>query len=189
MKHFNAVCYERFPGIRTIAEEPTAWPGVSRPTYLVDWDLVSNGIWVGCTTFEYMSHEPIHRRYHQGEATFSLVYAFQEHFVLGLKPRRSRARERFVTEQNAGRSLAKVRQPPYVLRLDVRAPRQEAVCFMGCEIGQWQEWNHDQSIDWHLLHSSPHDGLRLGWSSISISYTRTSLPFPRTMIVMLDLSG
>jgi 1,4-alpha-glucan branching enzyme len=85
MKHFNAACYERFPRIMTIAEESTAWPGVSRPTYLggLGFGFKWNMGWMH-DFLEYMSHEPIHRRYHQGEATFSLIYAFQEHFVLVL---------------------------------------------------------------------------------------------------------
>src|SRR5271165_5628891 len=85
MKHFNAVCYERFPGIMTIAEESTAWPGVSRPTYLggLGFGFKWNMGWM-LDFLQYMSLDPIYRKYHQGDATFSLIYAFQEHFVLVL---------------------------------------------------------------------------------------------------------
>ncbi len=85
MKRFNEVCYERFPGIMTIAEESTAWPGVSRPTYLggLGFGLKWNMGWMHDFLL-YMGREAIHRRFHQGEVTFSMIYAFHEHFVLVL---------------------------------------------------------------------------------------------------------
>jgi 1,4-alpha-glucan branching enzyme len=108
---------------------------------------------------QYMSHEPIHRRYHQGEATFSLVYAFQEHFVLVL------SHDEVV--HGKGSLLNKMPGDPWQKFANLRmfyawmyAHPGKKLLFMGCEIGQWQEWNHDQSIDWHLLQSPLHDGLR-----------------------------
>jgi 1,4-alpha-glucan branching enzyme len=85
LKRFNEVCYERFPGIMTIAEESTAWPGVSRPTYLggLGFGFKWNMGWMHDSLL-YISRDPIYRKYHQGDATFSLIYAFHEHFVLVL---------------------------------------------------------------------------------------------------------
>ena len=151
MKHFNAVCYERFPGIMTIAEESTSWPGVSRPTYLggLGFGFKWNMGWMH-DFLEYMSHEPIHRRYHQGEATFSLVYAFQEHFVLVL------SHDEVV--HGKGSLLNKMPGDPWQKFANLRmfyawmyAHPGKKLLFMGCDIGQWKEWNHNQSIDWHLL--------------------------------------
>jgi len=160
MKHFNAVCYERFPGIMTIAEESTAWPGVSRPTYLggLGFGLKWNMGWMH-DFLQYMSLEPIHRRYHQGEASFSLVYAFQEHFVLVL------SHDEVV--HGKGSLLNKMPGDPWQKFANLRmfyawmyAHPGKKLLFMGCEIGQWKEWNHNQSIDWHLLQYPLHDGLR-----------------------------
>ena len=160
MKHFNAVCYERFPGIMTIAEESTAWPGVSRPTYLggLGFGFKWNMGWMH-DFLQYMSHEPIHRRYHQGEASFSLVYAFQEHFVLVL------SHDEVV--HGKGSLLNKMPGDPWQKFANLRmfyawmyAHPGKKLLFMGCEIGQWKEWNHNQSIDWHLLQYPLHDGLR-----------------------------
>ena len=138
MKHFNAVCYERFPGIMTIAEESTSWPGVSRPTYLggLGFGFKWNMGWMH-DFLEYMSHEPIHRRYHQGEATFSLVYAFQEHFVLVL------SHDEVV--HGKGSLLNKMPGDPWQKFANLRmfyawmyAHPGKKLLFMGCEIGQWQ---------------------------------------------------
>ena len=85
LKRFNEVCYERFPGIMTIAEESTAWPGVTRPTYLggLGFGFKWNMGWMH-DFLDYMSIDPIYRKYHHGNITFSLLYAFTEHFILVL---------------------------------------------------------------------------------------------------------
>jgi 1,4-alpha-glucan branching enzyme len=160
LKHFNAVSYERFPGIMTIAEESTAWPGVSRPTYLggLGFGFKWNMGWMH-DFLQYMSHEPIHRRYHQSEAAFSLVYAFQEHFVLVL------SHDEVV--HGKGSLLNKMPGDPWQKFANLRlfyawmyAHPGKKLLFMGCEIGQWHEWNHNQSVDWHLLQHPMHEGLR-----------------------------
>jgi 1,4-alpha-glucan branching enzyme len=107
----------------------------------------------------YMSHDPIHRRYHQGEATFSLVYAFQENFILVL------SHDEVV--HGKGSMLNKMPGDTWQKFANLRtfyawmyAHPGEKLLFMGCEIGQWQEWNYNQSVDWHLLQHPLHDGLR-----------------------------
>jgi 1,4-alpha-glucan branching enzyme len=160
LKHFNAVCYERFPGIMTIAEESTSWPGVSRPTYLggLGFGFKWNMGWMH-DFLDYLSHDPIHRRYHQGEATFSLVYAFQENFILVL------SHDEVV--HSKGSLLNKMPGDPWQKFANLRmfyawmyAHPGKKLLFMGCEIGQWKEWNYNQSLDWELLQDPLHNGLR-----------------------------
>jgi len=160
MKRFNEVCYERYPGILTIAEESTAWPGVSRPTYLggLGFGFKWNMGWMH-DFLQYMSREPIHRRYHQGEATFSLIYAFHEQFILVL------SHDEVV--HGKGSLINKMPGDPWQKFANLRmfyawmyAHPGKKLLFMGGEFGQWAEWNHGQSLDWHLLQYPLHDGLR-----------------------------
>ena len=127
LKRFNEVCYERFPGIMTIAEESTAWPGVSRPTYLggLGFGFKWNMGWMH-DFLHYMALDPIFRRFHHGNITFSLMYAFQEHFILVLSHDEVVHGKALAHQQNAGRRMAEVRESPDVLRVDVRASGQEA---------------------------------------------------------------
>ena len=160
LKRFNEVSYERFPGIMTIAEESTAWPGVSRPTYLggLGFGFKWNMGWMH-DFLVYMSREPVHRKYHQGDITFSLLYAFQEHFILVL------SHDEVV--HGKGALLNKMPGDPWQKFANLRmfyawmySYPGKKLLFMGGEFGQWQEWNHDRSLDWHLLQFPMHDGLR-----------------------------
>jgi 1,4-alpha-glucan branching enzyme len=160
MKRFNEVSYERFPGIMTIAEESTAWPGVSRPTYLggLGFGFKWNMGWMH-DFLQYMSLDPVFRRYHQGDITFSLLYAFQEHFILVL------SHDEMV--HGKGSLIAKMPGDMWQKFANLRmfyawmyAHPGKKLLFMGGEFGQWKEWNHDQSLDWHLLDHPEHDGLR-----------------------------
>jgi 1,4-alpha-glucan branching enzyme len=172
LKHFNAVCYERFPGIMTIAEESTSWPGVSRPTYLggLGFGFKWNMGWMH-DFLDYLSHDPIHRRYHQGEATFSLVYAFQENFILVL------SHDEVV--HSKGSLLNKMPGDPWQKFANLRmfyawmyAHPGKKLLFMGCEIGQWKEWNYNQSLDWELLQDPLHNGLRRLVQHLNFLYKR-----------------
>jgi 1,4-alpha-glucan branching enzyme len=160
LKHFNSVSYERFPGIMTIAEESTTWPGVSRPTSLggLGFGFKWNMGWMH-DFLQYMSYDPIYRRYHQGEATFSLTYAFQENFVLVL------SHDEVVHGKRS--LLNKIPGDPWQKFANLRmfyawmyAHPGKKLLFMGGEIGQWREWSYDQSIDWHLLQYPLHNGVR-----------------------------
>ena len=160
LKRFNEVCYERFPGILTIAEESTAWPGVSRPTFLggLGFGFKWNMGWMH-DFLTYMSREPIHRKHHQGDITFSLLYAFQEHFILVL------SHDEVV--HGKGSLVTKMPSDPWQKFANLRmffawmyAYPGKKLMFMGGEFGQWREWNHDQSLDWHLLDYPFHGGLR-----------------------------
>src|SRR5246500_1193185 len=160
LKRFNEVSYERFPGIMTIAEESTAWPGVSRPTFLggLGFGFKWNMGWMH-DFLVYMSREPVHRKYHQGDITFSLLYAFQEHFILVL------SHDEVV--HGKGALLNKMPGDPWQKFANLRmfyawmySYPGKKLLFMGGEFGQWQEWNHDRSLDWHLLKFPTHGGLR-----------------------------
>ena len=160
LKRFNEVCYEHFPGIMTIAEESTAWPGVSRPVYLggLGFGFKWNMGWMH-DFLEYMSLDPIFRRFHHGNITFSLLYAFQEHFVLVLSHDEVVHGKRSLICKMPGDEWQKFANLRMFYAWMYGQPGKKLL-FMGSEFGQWHEWNHDQSLDWHLLQEPRHDGLR-----------------------------
>lgn len=160
LKKFNEVCYERFPGIMTVAEESTAWPGVSRPTYLggLGFGFKWNMGWMH-DFLQYMSKDPVHRRFHQGDITFSLLYAFHEHFMLVL------SHDEVV--HGKGSMLGKMPGDWWQKFANLRmfyawmfAHPGKKLLFMGGDFGQPSEWDHSRSLDWHLLQYPEHDGLR-----------------------------
>jgi 1,4-alpha-glucan branching enzyme len=160
LKRFNEVSYERFPGIMTIAEESTAWPGVSRPTYLggLGFGLKWNMGWMH-DFLTYMAKEPIFRRFHQGDITFSLIYAFHEHFVLVLSHDEVVHGKGSLIDKMPGDRWQKFANLRMFYAWMYAHPGKKLL-FMGGEFGQWREWNHNQSLDWHLTGYPEHDGLR-----------------------------
>ena len=160
LKRFNEVSYERFPGIMTIAEESTAWPGVSRPTFLggLGFGFKWNMGWMH-DFLVYMSREPVHRKYHQGDITFSLLYAFQEHFILVLSHDEIVHGKGSLLNKMPGDAWQKFANLRMFYAWMYSYPGKKLL-FMGGEFGQWQEWNHDRSLDWHLLQFPMHAGLR-----------------------------
>ncbi len=160
LKQTNEICYARFPGIMTIAEESTAWPGVSRPTYLggLGFGMKWNMGWMH-DFLQYMALDPIFRRYHHNSITFSLMYAFSEHFVLVL------SHDEVV--HGKGSLLAKMPGDEWQKFANLRmfyawmiGHPGKKLLFMGQEFGQVREWNHDLGLDWELLAQPRHDGLR-----------------------------
>ena len=160
LKRFNEVCYEKHPGIMTIAEESTAWPSVSRPTYLggLGFGFKWNMGWMH-DFLEYMSLDPIYRRFHHSNITFSLLYAFQEHFVLVLSHDEVVHGKRSLISKMPGDEWQKFANLRMFYAWMYGQPGKKLL-FMGGEFGQWHEWNHDQSLDWQLLDQPRHDGLR-----------------------------
>ncbi len=160
LKRFNEVCYERFPGIITIAEESTAWPGVTRPTYLggLGFGFKWNMGWMH-DFLDYMSIDPIYRRYHHGNITFSLLYAFQENFILVLSHDEIVYGKRSLLSKMPGDEWQKFANLRMFLAWMYGHPGKKLV-FMGGEFGQSNEWNHDTQLDWELLKLPRHDGLR-----------------------------
>ena len=160
LKRANEVCYGLFPGIMMIAEESTAWPSVSRPTYLggLGFGFKWNMGWMH-DFLNYMSLDPVHRRFHQGDITFSLLYAFHEHFVLVLSHDEVVHGKRSLLDKMPGDHWQKFANLRLFFAWMFAHPGKKLI-FQGGDIGQWKEWNHNQSVDWHLLEHGAHDGLR-----------------------------
>jgi 1,4-alpha-glucan branching enzyme len=160
IKSFNQIVHQYHPGILTIAEESTAWPGVSKPVYLggLGFSLKWNMGWMN-DTLEYFSKEPVHRKYHHNNLTFSLLYAFSENFVLVLSHDEVVHGKRSLLNKMPGDTWQKFAN----LRLlhgFLSCHPGKKLSFMGGEFGQWDEWNHDTSLDWHLIRFTPHRSLQ-----------------------------
>ena len=160
LRRLNELVYADHPGAVTIAEESTAWPMVSRPTYLgglgfgYKWNLG----WMH-DTLAYMSKDPIHRKFHHDRLTFGLLYAFNENFILPL------SHDEVV--HGKGSLLGKMPGDRWQKFANLRAyfafmytQPGKKLLFMGGEFGQEREWNHDLSLDWHLLSDPLHSGLQ-----------------------------
>jgi 1,4-alpha-glucan branching enzyme len=159
LKEFNATAYKRVPGIVTIAEESTAYPGVTQPTHLggLGFGLKWNMGWMH-DSLTYVSKEPVHRQYHHHQMTFSMVYAFSENYVLPI------SHDEVV--HGKGSLLRKMPGDRWQQLATVRAylafmwghPGKQLL-FMGCELGQEPEWSESRSLDWWLLDTPWHRGL------------------------------
>ena len=159
LKQFNEVTYSRHPGILNIAEESTAWPGVSKPTYAggLGFGFKWNMGWMN-DSLRYIAKDPIYRRFHQGDITFSMIYAYTEHFILVL------SHDEVV--HGKGSLICKMPGDDWQKFANVRmflawmwAHPGKKLIFQGIEFGQWHEWNHARSLDWHLTQFPPHAGL------------------------------
>jgi len=160
LKELNEVLYGREPGIISAAEESTSWPGVSRPTYLggLGFGFKWNMGWMH-DTLEYFQQDPIYRRYHHHELTFSLLYAFSENFVLPLSHDEVVHGKGSLYEKMVGdrwQKLANLR----ALYAYMWAHPGKKLLFMGCEFAQEREWSHERSLDWHLLEQPGHAGMQ-----------------------------
>ena len=160
LKEFNAQVHQDHPGALTIAEESTAWPGVSKPTYLggLGFSLKWNMGWMH-DTLEYFSLDPIHRRYHQNKITFGLVYAFSENFVLVLSHDEIVHGKKALLDKMPGDLWQRFANLRGLFGFMYAHPGKKML-FMGGEFGQWWEWNHDSSLQWHLLEHDSHHGLQ-----------------------------
>lgn len=160
LRHLNAVVAERQPGAVMIAEESTAWPGVTRPIaegglgFSFKWNMG----WMH-DTLHYMERDPIHRRHHHGEITFGLVYAFSEHFVLPLSHDEVVHGKGSLLEKMPGDDWQKFAGLRAYLSFMWTHPGKKLL-FMGGEIAQRREWNHDGEIDWDLLQDPRHSGVQ-----------------------------
>jgi 1,4-alpha-glucan branching enzyme len=159
-RSLNEVAYAEHPGVITVAEESTAWPAVSRPTYLggLGFGFKWNMGWMH-DTLEYFSKDPIHRRYHHDDLTFGLLYAFTENFVLPL------SHDEVV--HGKGSLIAKMPGDRWSELANLRAlyawmwahPGKQLI-FMGDELAQGTEWSHERSLDWHLLEDPGNRGVQ-----------------------------
>ncbi|HEY5240737.1 MAG TPA: 1,4-alpha-glucan branching protein GlgB [Polyangiaceae bacterium] len=160
LKELNEVLYGREPGIISAAEESTAWPGVSRPTYLggLGFGFKWNMGWMH-DTLAYFEQDPIYRRFHHHELTFSLMYAFSENFILPLSHDEVVHGKGSLYEKMAGdrwQKLANLR----TLYTYMWAHPGKKLLFMGCELAQEREWSNERSLDWHLLEQPEHAGMQ-----------------------------
>jgi 1,4-alpha-glucan branching enzyme len=160
LKELNEVIYADEPGIVSAAEESTAWPGVSRPTYVggLGFGFKWNMGWMH-DTLAYFSQDPIYRRYHHHELTFSLMYAFSENFILPLSHDEVVHGKGSLINKMPGdkwQKLANLR----ALYAYMWAHPGKKLLFMGCEFAQESEWSHARSLDWHLLETREHAGIQ-----------------------------
>lgn len=160
LKRFNEKTHELHPGVLTIAEESTAWAGVSRPVYTggLGFSLKWNMGWMN-DTLRYMAHEPIHRKFHQDELTFSLIYAFTENFCLPFSHDEVVHGKGSMIEQMPGDLWQKFANLRLLYGYMWTHPGKK-LTFMGGEFGQWKEWNCNESLQWDLLQWDTHQGLQ-----------------------------
>lgn len=160
LKDFNHAVRERFPDVKTIAEESTAWPGVTAPVEHggLGFDMKWMMGWMH-DTLDYFSMDPIYRRHHQGEITFSMMYAFSEKFMLPLSHDEVVHGKGSLLQKMPGdewQRFANMR----TLYAYMYAHPGAKLLFMGAEIAQSSEWNHDSSLEWHLLQYGYHHGIQ-----------------------------
>ena len=160
LRRLNQEVYRNHPDVQTIAEESTSWPMVSRPNYLgglgfgLKWDMG----WMH-DTLEYMSQDPIYRRYHHNRLTFRMIYAFHENFVLPLSHDEVVYGKRSLIGKMPGDDWQKFANLRALFGYMYAQPGKKLL-FMGGEFGQWLEWAHDGSLDWELLDHPLHAGLQ-----------------------------
>ncbi|MGA8164200.1 MAG: 1,4-alpha-glucan branching protein GlgB [Waddliaceae bacterium] len=160
IKQLNRAVYERYPYMQTIAEESTAWPMVSRPTYLggLGFGMKWNMGWMH-DTLSYFSKDPVYRKFHHNELLFSLIYAFSENFLLPLSHDEVVHGKSSLLGKMPGNDWEKFANLRLLLGYMWAHPGKKLL-FMGGEIGQWTEWNHDSSVEWHLLDYDPHQQIQ-----------------------------
>jgi len=160
LRRFNSEMFQAQPGVQTIAEESTAWPMVSRPTYVgglgfgFKWDMG----WMH-DTLEYLRRDPVHRKFHHDRLTFRMLYAFSENFVLPLSHDEVVHGKGSLLDKMPGDAWQRFANLRLLFGWQYTQPGKKLL-FMGGEFGQWAEWNHDHSLDWHLLESPPHQGIQ-----------------------------
>jgi 1,4-alpha-glucan branching enzyme len=159
IKRLNETCYGRFQGIVTIAEESTAWPMVSRPTFEggLGFGFKWNMGWMH-DTLNYMSEDPINRAYHHEKLTFGLLYAFSENFILPLSHDEVVHGKKSILGRMPGDHWQRFANLRTYYGFMYGHPGKKLL-FMGDEFGQEKEWNHDFSLDWHLLGDTSHQGV------------------------------
>ena len=173
IQEMNATVYRRVPGIMTIAEESTAWPGVTQPTASggLGFGLKWNMGWMH-DSLGYIEHEPVHRQYHHGEMTFSMVYAYSERFILPI------SHDEVV--HGKGSLVARMPGDRWQQLANLRAylgfmwahPGRKLL-FMGSEFAQSSEWNSDSGLDWWLADFDEHAGVRAAVTDLNHVYRDT----------------
>jgi 1,4-alpha-glucan branching enzyme len=170
LKDVNTIVYRRFPGAHMIAEESTSWPMVTRPVdsgglgFGMKWDMG----WMN-DTLEYMEMDPVHRRFHHNKLTFRMMYAWSENFTLSLSHDEVVHGKRSLLDKMPGNREEKAANLRLLFGYMFAMPGKKLV-FMGCEFGQWKEWNHDAALDWELLDDPLHAGIRNWYGDLNRLY-------------------
>ncbi|MBI5195776.1 MAG: 1,4-alpha-glucan branching protein GlgB [Nitrospirae bacterium] len=172
LKKFNEVVHQQHPGVLTIAEESTAWTMVSRPTYLggLGFSLKWNMGWMH-DTLVYFTKDPVHRKYHHNNLTFSLLYAFTENFVLVLSHDEVVHGKCSMLDKMPGDFWQRFANLRLLYGLMYSHPGKKLL-FMGGEIGQWVEWRFNESLEWQLLQYEPHLKLQRYVKDLNSIYKR-----------------
>ncbi|HNW91447.1 MAG TPA: 1,4-alpha-glucan branching protein GlgB [bacterium] len=161
IKHLNSVAYQYYPGIMMIAEESTAWPGVSKPAYGggLGYGFKWNMGWMN-DTLAYMEKEPIHRKFHHANLTFSLLYAYTENFILPFSHDEVVHGKRSMINKMPGDRWQQFAGLRALFAYYFGHPGKKLM-FMGSEFGMFDEWRETKSLDWHLLQYDWHHQLLL----------------------------
>ncbi|MFF7709166.1 1,4-alpha-glucan branching protein GlgB [Pseudomonas sp. NPDC007930] len=170
LRHLNDVVKHEAPGAIVIAEESTAWPGVSQSTeqgglgFAYKWNMG----WMH-DTLHYIQNDPIHRKHHHNEMSFGLIYAFSERFILPISHDEVVHGKKALIDKMPGDRWQKFANLRAYLAFMWTHPGKKLL-FMGCEIGQWREWNHDHQIDWYLTQYNEHKGVQTLVSDLNRLY-------------------
>jgi 1,4-alpha-glucan branching enzyme len=172
IKKLNEQIYSEFPGVMMIAEESTAWAGVSKPTYLggLGFGYKWNMGWMN-DFLSYMKKEPIHRKYHHNNLTFSMIYAFNENFILVLSHDEVVHGKSSLIGKMPGDNWQKFANLKAALGFMYSHPGKKLI-FMGGEFGQWNEWNYNKGLDWNLLDWSEHKQFQYYNKFLNILYKK-----------------
>jgi 1,4-alpha-glucan branching enzyme len=159
LRELNVVVHEHFPGASMIAEESTSWAGVSRPVYTggLGFTFKWNMGWMN-DTLDYFTKDPIYRAYHQNQLTFSMLYAFHENFILPLSHDEVTHGKGSLISKMPGDQWQQMANLRLFLAYMWAHPGKKLL-FMGCEFGQWKEWNSREPLDWVLTEFSSHQGV------------------------------
>jgi 1,4-alpha-glucan branching enzyme len=172
LKQLNVMVHEEFPGAFTIAEESTSWPMISRPVYLggLGFSMKWNMGWMN-DTLSYFENDPVHRRYHHNKLTFGQLYAYSENFVLPFSHDEVVHGKHSLLDKMPGDAWQKFANLRLLLTHQMCSPGKK-LNFMGNEFGQGKEWNVNASLDWHLLDSHWHQGVKLAVHDLNHLYAR-----------------
>jgi len=177
IRQLNEAVYHDFPDIQMFAEESTDWPNVSRPTFLggLGFGLKWNMGWMH-DSLVYFSKDMIYRKYHHNELTFSMLYAYTENFVLSLSHDEVVHGKGSLLNKMPGDDWQKFANLRLLFSYMYAHPGKKLL-FMGDDIGQWTEWNHEQSIDWHILNYDVHKGIQKLVADLNHFYRREAAFF------------
>jgi len=179
LRRLNEVIYANFPDTQMIAEESTAWGGVSRPTSVggLGFGMKWNMGWMHDTLL-YMSKDPIYRNYHHNDLTFSFLYAYSENFLLSLSHDEVTHGKGALAGKMPGDQWQQLANLRLLLGYMFAHPGKK-LTFMGSEFAQWAEWNFEHSIEWHLLQYAPHQGIHQWGRDLNHFYRKEPALFER----------